>query len=537
MLKVLIADDEVKVIQLIEYLVNWKSYDMEIIGRVNDGESALSFILKEHPDIVITDIRMPVINGIELVERSLEADLHPFFIIVSGYSEFEYAQKAIQMGVEDYLLKPLKRKDLELVLEKIRRKYEMTQQANAEKQELKKSRDRARNNLLTDIIVKKSTLPFSLSPEQFEAEYGCLFTGSYMECLVAHIFTGIPDDTFSSEEEYRFILPKILQAIETRLTPLCEEVVSTIWKDELICLINHNAKDKLPIYEELEKLKINVLNYRNIYPDLRIAIGMSKPVTQISLIEESYHDAKKALIKRFWNEDSFILKSDDYFIPESEIRKIISPSDRKAIVARIELLDIPGFRKIADSCFRNIKDNPGQGDNVREAYQTLCETVLYGFQSFEDISPENLCEAERLPQAFDCLYTFEELKNHFIQCCTALLGRYSEEKKSLEEKPIRQAKAYIQEHYSEAITLETVSSEVGFNPAYLSTVFKKTTGQNFMDYVKEVRISNARELLIHTNLDVAAVAQSVGYSDIKYFSRLFRKSTHLTPTDYRKLYG
>ena len=104
MIKVLIADDEVKVIQLIEHLVDWQAFEMEIVGRVNDGEKALETILQQQPDLVVTDIRMPVINGIELVQKAQEAGQNPFFIMISGYSEFEYAQRAVQLGVEDYLL-------------------------------------------------------------------------------------------------------------------------------------------------------------------------------------------------------------------------------------------------------------------------------------------------------------------------------------------------------------------------------------------------------------------------------------------------
>ena len=128
MLKVIISDDEVKVIQLIRYLVSWDQFDMQIAGTANDGQKALELICAEKPDIVITDIRMPSIDGIQLIQRTLELGIHPFFIIISGYREFAYAQKAISLGVEDYLLKPLKRKELEAVLLKIQKKYQSRQQ-------------------------------------------------------------------------------------------------------------------------------------------------------------------------------------------------------------------------------------------------------------------------------------------------------------------------------------------------------------------------------------------------------------------------
>ena len=121
MLKVLIADDEIKVSKLIQCLVQWDELGMEVIGTVNDGVKAYEMILEKQPDIVITDIRMPGMDGIELVEKVLGrvgSDRKVFFVIISGYSQFEYAQQAVKLGVEDYLLKPIKKKELEAVLHK-----------------------------------------------------------------------------------------------------------------------------------------------------------------------------------------------------------------------------------------------------------------------------------------------------------------------------------------------------------------------------------------------------------------------------------
>lgn len=541
MLKVLIADDEVKVIQLIEYLVDWNAFGMEIAFRINDGKKALDTILAQRPDVVITDIRMPVINGIELVSRTRQAGLSPYFVIISGYSEFEYAQKAIQMGVEDYLLKPLKKKDLEQVLTRIRDKYRLQEQTDEEKSDLlSRLSDRmkkAKDTLLTDIIVKGSRIPVSMSAAEFLEEYGFSLENADMECLVTHIYTGYPSDSSVSEEEYRFILPKLQDAQEARLAPFAREVVSTIYKKEIITLLVHNQISRTILTEQLHKLKINVLNYRSIYPGLQVAIGMSSRFTAIDDLPAAYREARSSLIRRFTQRDSMLLEcvpADPEEKPES---KLITPSDRKALLQKLELLDADAFSTMAESCFDRIRKESHSPQTTAQAYASLCETFSFGLQSLDQISPDLLLASEELAAYFDRLYSWEEVRDQWLATASRILSSYSEERRSLEDKPIRMAKQYIQEHYNEAISLETVSSEVGFNPAYFSTIFKKATGQNFMDYVKEVRINSAKDLLIHTSLDVAEIAQSVGYSDIKYFSRLFRKATNLTPSDYRKLYG
>ena len=111
-MKVLIVDDEMKVSQLILHLIHWEDFGLEVIGIANDGQKAYEMICDQKPDIVITDIRMPSLSGIELVEKSLEAVGNIYFVIISGYSQFEYAQQAVKLGVEDYLLKPIKKKEL-----------------------------------------------------------------------------------------------------------------------------------------------------------------------------------------------------------------------------------------------------------------------------------------------------------------------------------------------------------------------------------------------------------------------------------------
>lgn len=136
MLKVLIADDEIKVCQLILHLIDWKAIGLEVAGIVNNGKSAYQFICEKSPDIVITDIRMPNYDGIELIRRSKEQFPDIYFIIISGYSQFEYAHNAIKYGVEDYLLKPLKKKELQSTLNKIIEKHNAITTIASEREEL-----------------------------------------------------------------------------------------------------------------------------------------------------------------------------------------------------------------------------------------------------------------------------------------------------------------------------------------------------------------------------------------------------------------
>lgn len=185
MLNVLIADDEAKVVQLIKLLVDWKSYGMNIIATANDGQEALNIIIAQQPDVVVTDIRMPSVSGIELIEKSQEAGLRPYFVIISGYNDFKYAQRGIQLGVEDYLLKPLKKRDLENVLEKIQNKNNIERQTHEEKNELisalSQSKKLVKGRFLTDVLVSHDLSLLDMTPEDLSEKYGLLFSAPYME--------------------------------------------------------------------------------------------------------------------------------------------------------------------------------------------------------------------------------------------------------------------------------------------------------------------------------------------------------------------
>ena len=173
------------------------------------------------------------------------------------------------------------------------------------------------------------------------------------------------------------------------------------------------------------------------------------------------------------------------------------------------------------------------GQMVEDWFHQVLEACLYGMRQSGEVDA-SLAEAleERFWHCTDAAAVCRLLR----QSIQVELRQLKDEKSLREMRPITEAKHYIQQHYQEALRLEDVSSAVGFNATYFSTLFKKETGQNFMDYLTELRISKAKELLCGEELSVQDVAEQVGYRDLKYFSRLFKKLTGVSPSDYKKLY-
>lgn len=217
-MKVLIADDEKKVAQLIYKIVDWEQWGLEVIGVVNDGTLAVEMIRTEEPDIVITDIRMPGLNGIDLIRETKKEGKQIYFVIISGYSEFKYAQQALKLGVEDYLLKPVKKKDLAAVLDRIVGKRN-GQEADARQKEtiqreLLQTREQAGNNFLQALIANRG--------EGMQME-NRIFTGGCFRILTARVYTTAMQYE-ESKEAFLHILSKVQALLGERLKSGCREL-------------------------------------------------------------------------------------------------------------------------------------------------------------------------------------------------------------------------------------------------------------------------------------------------------------------------
>lgn len=534
-MKVLIVDDEMKVCQLIFHLVDWNDYGMEVVGMVNDGREAFRLIREKEPDIVITDIRMPGLDGIELVEKVLEERRETYFVIVSGYSQFEYARQAVKLGVEDYLLKPIKKKELQTVLNKISSKHKKSSKDRIEteilKTELMQTREKIKNNLLMAMVLNSGGGIENWDREEIRRRYGCTLGGKYNCFIIAHFFENAVEE---SNDEHKFALAKIQKCLQDKLEPLCLEYLSIVHGEEVICLLNMEDYSEEALHQQLKKANNEISMIREIFPAASTAIGVGAAMEQIMDYRKSLDNIHTALLGRFENEESVIFWEARYKQRKTGASEIITPGIRKRFLSHIELQDAEAVGDMIQEIGQKAGKYLSDGKLFLECYEEILELFMMGIKGYSRL--DKLPSVEYYRKAFWSFYRYQDIVDWLEQELGSFITRYVEQQKDVEAKPIRLAKQYIMEHYNKTINLETVSSFVGLNPAYFSSVFKKATNQNFNDYVTEVRIENARLLLSRTSKDVADIAEEVGYSDVKYFSKLFKKNTGLTPSEFRKLY-
>ncbi|MGB8450764.1 MAG: response regulator [Anaerocolumna sp.] len=536
MLKVIIADDEMKVCQLIYHLVDWKDMGLEVAAIVNDGKKAYEEICEKKPDIVITDIRMPNYDGIELIRRTKEILPNVYFIIVSGYSQFEFAQNAIKYGVEDYLLKPLKKKELQHTLIKIIEKYNLLMYVFSEKEELKRmlhtSGEKAKKNLLAEILIDPDCKVLNLGKETLNKEFYCHFEDSFYTILKIRPFIKTGEE---NKKIYSLLLSKIQHMVNEKLEVCCKEIINTIWDDQIVCLINTDDSTLTAIKKQLNKMKIDILNLKEIFENVNVIVGIGKIVNNLAELANSIQQAEISIMNRFGESGQYIIEYKDSFISDRTVEIIINSNKRDIILSYFELLDIDGILEEISELDRKLDNYSNDGQLIYNCYNEMVNIILFGAKKY--MLYNGIQDNEWFQKKYKTFLTRQEIFVWLKHQLKENFEKYTDNKKFMDSKPIRQAKQYINENYNKEIKLENVSNLIGFNPAYFSSLFKKETGENFMEYVMKIRIQNAKDFLLQTNKDVADIAAEVGYTDLKYFSKLFKKKTGLNPTEFRKLYG
>lgn len=535
MLKVLIADDEKKVCQLIVNLVEWEKLGFEIVGIVNDGISAYKFIQETPVNVMITDIRMPGCDGMELIQKAkvLYPDLH--IVIISGYSQFDYAQNAIRYGVEDYLLKPLRKKDMMATLQKILDKYK-EEIRDAEKWEeiqkkLEENEKKVKRSLLGDILKRPEKFGGFFVREKINEEYHYHFREGYFQALIVKI---LPGKRKGDADTRRVLLEKGIEILKEDLGPVCDEVVFQIIDGEICGLLNSGESQFQGIHRKLKKVRLDITKFQDVFGEIKVYMAIGGKKEHMQKVLESFSEAGEAMQDRFYFGEASLLEKRGEAQPD-HADNYITNTFKKRFLNAIEIVDLDNIRKEMEHLETALKDSTRQdGKVIGEIYKGILRLFYFGAHSYNITIPDQYTE---LLAQLELCGTINEVMTYLKDYMINSLRHWMEEKKYVEARPIRIAKQYIGDHYNQSLTLEMVSGEIGFNATYFSGMFKKETGMNFSDYLKKIRIDNAKNMLLNTEQTVEDISYAVGYSDIKYFSRLFKKLTGVTPTEFRKLYN
>lgn len=534
MLKILIADDEEKICRLIERLIDWQTLDMGLCGVANNGIEALEMIQALAPDVVITDIRMPGYDGLDLVKKTRELNLGVEFVIISGYRHFEYAQTAIKYGVSDYLLKPINKKELMETLEKIKIRYNEKNERLTYEERVrlasKSDAERLRTSWLSNVLYRSRNRQTSSLAEINQQYHYQLKPGYFQIVCIKFDGTSVPD-----ERNLEFLAEKTAQIAEQMLRGQVYDWELYVENSHIYVFLNYGEENRKSIRRQCKGILNELAVLESILEGLRVTIGFGMAVSEITRLNSSLKSARHLVEQRLVAGNGKLLEGElrsSFHLASSQWFNQFNQSMNTAL----ESLD----RQQVRNCLMKLKDGLLQqpemtGHEILQMCREVCNLYLFFMKNHKITAEQNIME--RFNQRVEFCSSAGEVLRCLIKEITTSYDQAVAEKLQENNRPIRIAKQYIREHYREAITLETVSEVAGFNPTYFSSLFKKETGRNFLEFVSEIRMEQAKCLLKETSLSVAAICEAVGYSDVKYFTKNFTKYSGLKPNEYRKLYS
>lgn len=521
-MKVLIVDDEVIIRTGLSTVIDWQGGGFEVLEPADSAEEALSRIPAEKPDIVFTDIRMTGRSGIELAHdiRSAWPDIE--LIIISGFDEFAYAQQAMREGVSEYLLKT-SRPD-EVIQAAVRAKTRIDQRRQTEQQE--KSQKRAADRELLHRVMT-SSLPDEGMVEELLMRYPG-FRLHANEQLQAWIIT---DGRERPDGGQAGRLDALLMQLEQALSALqdgepgngCLACELMPWNDAML-LVAKTRRGKKSIVH-IQHVIISAGAKQGIQP----FIAGGQAVLDAGQLCRSLETAEEAASY------AWLLEGQDVILYEDICRR----RGCRVLCTLEEEQELAGWLRSGD---RQVLQERVSGlvSRVRSDGEATPETAAAYFQSLIVSAHRWLERALRsvglaceppVPDPAELSTLAGQPEQVLLEHLGRMMAHYDEQINGA--KPVRRAVAFIHEHLDQGLSLQQVARHVHMNPNYFSEMFKRETGQNYIEYVTGVRMRQAMSLLRETPAKISEVAREVGYEDLKYFNRLFKKFTGLTPSEYR----
>lgn len=525
---VLIVDDEFRIGMLIKKLIHWSELNMECMEVLDDGEKAVQMVHEKNPDIVITDIRMPRVSGLDLIRIiSEENKTNTHFIVISGYKEFEYAHQALAYGVENYILKPVNEEELNDSLKKIAQKINAQNDFELKKKEFQetivKSNKIIRQNFLKNIIDQKENSAMQSTSVKM---IGKIYRG--IDIKLDHVdITEIDMHQDSRTADHIITLVDSVMKNNVQEFLICEKEYMHIY-----CLFNYDAEQSRKIKELINRILITVKDYLMGFDQYEVTIGIGSEQESFDKIRFSILEAYRAVCNRMHCGIGRLIYLEEI------------PSDTDlGIWKRFEDKKEYLYSSIGDYSGQNLKKqvleiygNTLQKNVDTTEYYGIAEKLVDLFFSY--LNQEEQAEGKNmlLYKCQNC-YKFNQLIEILSDTMKDYLDVLQESEKNKSLRPIRQAKEYVEKHFRDKILLEDIAAIVDLNPVYFSTLFKKETNMNFSTYLINVRMEQAKKLLVSSNDTIAAIGDAVGYGDQKYFSQLFKKVVGVKPAIYRRLHS
>lgn len=531
MLKIFLVEDEFVVREGIKKNIDWASHGYEFCGEASDGEVAFPMIQKLKPDIVITDIKMPFMDGLEL-SKLIKREL-PWteIIILTGHEKFEYAKEAIKIGIAEYLSKPISGaellKEVDALAEKIEEKRKEREIKEKYMQEMEENFLKERKDLFQYLVTGSKSLPELLEiSSRLQVDLSALW------------YNVVLFDMKSSAHENNEYSNSLVEI---------EQKLKNIDNEEHLLIFDRNLEGKAFLFkadskEELEQIQsVCLKKLQEIladYKHVQYFGGIGSPVNRLRELQLSFEKASRAFAHRYLVKESCILDSNE---PEQGVyleKDSFNISDVNT--KQIDRGKIKEFLKtgvqeevvyFVEEFFKDLNTGAMES-NIFRQYITM--DAYFGVVDFVESLQLSKEEIEQFDIASGILQNAETAMSYVVRIIKQALEMRERSASNKYGDIVDEIMRYIEKNYAnEELSLNLVASHVNFSPNHLSMVFSQQTGQTFIKYLTDFRMNKAKELLRCSGEKSSVIAQQVGYKDPHYFSYLFKKTQNMTPTQYR----
>lgn len=479
----LIVEDEKMIRQGIKTMVQRSGVPVEVIIECNNGKMALEVLKEQHIDVMFTDISMPQMNGIELVKAMQECEHIPLTVVISGYDDFSYAVEMLRNGVREYILKPIEREKIKEILEKLNTELESKKAVEENHQKI--GYQQMKHLMVSNQITEEDILT---TEKQYADSF---YDGEYRVCCSNAQKREFTDDNYILLEN------------------IGDEDVFIVSEDDLELLLKDEMQGE---YIGISGIHRDIRQLRNAYCE---ALAMRRL---------AFCRNHKQMV---WGEDK-------ERIPEKLIQDAAQLLAPDAEMQRVQLLGTERTEELVKS-MNNLFFAVKNGRITPEQF----EQCIKGFLAAVEKTYKNLLESEKdLLKACEviwnrnCVDEYEEELMEFVLSLHEKINQQYDLNKNTQK--MRLAVAYVEEHYADDLNMAVVSNHISMNYSLFSNSFKQYTGQNFVNYLKDIRMREAKKLLAETDMKIIEISQKIGYDNEKHFMKIFKSTYGVSATEYRK---
>lgn len=530
MYRMILADDELVILKSMSKILEWKQYDFEVCGVAENGEEVLEMIPALNPDLIITDVMMPRLNGIELAKQIRDNFSNIEVVVLSGYDEFDYAQSAIRAGVVEYLTKPMKKEELIAALERVKnrldRKKIMAENMEHLKKEVQRQIPIVKNQyfcgLINGVNEPESTILNKIK------NFGSKLQGySYLLCAF--------ELDYRIDESYDVCKHEMLWV---QMNMIAEQVIMNEiqrWEhfkqgNKLYYIMeprNENCNTKV-----LEDMLTEIIKEFKTLSGESISVGISGKYEEYGKLCQAARECEISLEERCNTGDNSCIFYEDVKLTAHK-NHIYNRDLLNTIISKMHALNQNEVVLLINGMYEELKkENALYPQFYGQTILLLVE--IYNFAVVSN--PEVQKEVWQKITSLGDYKTAESLRNLTIKTVERVMPEVRQEKESKGRDLIIAIEDYVQQNMDKEISLQEIADAVHISKSYLCSIFKRECGETFFNYLTAARINKAKELLKKTKHKVYVIAGMVGYQDYAYFAQVFKKSVGITAKEYREIY-